>query len=189
MSVATPVPSSDPIAELTKQFAQLALAMQANMQGRPSAPVPKVNTPIPVSAPRSQCIWCDSTEHRRRECAEFTDALRSQRVSLSDKGRVVFNGEELPLMWGKGGMKKLLTLATPALPVPMSAPIVAGINNITLESYGELGSQSSVMITTLDFENGTRTDEIIDAEVNEKRRRDEILRRRTRPRLEDDVLL
>lgn len=32
------------------------------------------------------------------------------------------------------------------------------------------------MITTLDFENGTRTDEIIDDDVNEKRRRDDILR-------------
>ena len=58
-------------------------------------------------------------------------------------------------MWGKGGMKKLLTLALPALPVPAWSPIVAGTNNIMLESYGELGSQSSVMITTLDFENGT----------------------------------
>jgi hypothetical protein len=41
------------------------------------------------------------------------------------------------------------------------------------------------MITTLDFEKGTRTDEIIDVEVNEKRRRDEILRRRVKPRVED----
>lgn len=39
----------------------------------------------------------------------------------------------------------------------------------------------------LDFENGTLTDEIIDAEVNEKRRRDDILRGRVRPRLEDTL--
>jgi hypothetical protein len=40
-------------------------------------------------------------------------------------------------------------------------------NNITLESYDSIGSQSSIMITTPDFENDTRTDEIIDVEVNE----------------------
>ena len=68
---------------------------------------------------------------------------------------------------------------------PVIIFIAAGGNDITLESYENLGPQSSVMITTLDFENGTRTDEIIDVDVNEKRRRDDILRRRVRPRLED----
>jgi hypothetical protein len=181
----TSAPASDSVAELTKQFARLALAMEASMQGRLPVSVSNVNAPTPISgspSDRPQCVWCDSTKHRRRECSEFTEALHSQRVSLNDRGRVVFNGEELPLMWGKGGMKKLLSFAAPTV------PITVGNNNITLESYGDLGSQSSVMITTLDFENGTRTDEIIDAEVNEKRRRDEILRRRVRPRLEEDVL-
>src|SRR5437016_6163975 len=41
------------------------------------------------------------------------------------------------------------------------------------------------MITTLDFENDTHTNEIIDVDVYEKRRRDDILRQ---PRLEDNIL-
>src|SRR5947207_1697564 len=78
-------------------------------------------------------------------------------------------------MYGKGGMKRLVV-------APM--PISVGNNNITLENYGNLGPESSIHVTTLDFENGIRTDEIIDAEVDEKRRRDEILRRRVKPRLQ-----
>src|SRR5208282_1067839 len=87
-------------------------------------------------------------------------------------------------------MKRFLALATSTIITVASSvpPIAVGNNNITLESYDNLDPQSSVMITTLDFENDTRTDEIIDAEVNEKRRRDEILHRRVKPRLEEDVL-
>jgi hypothetical protein len=90
-------------------------------------------------------------------------------------------------MWNKGGMKIFLAMAastmtaTPAI----SPPVSVSNNNVTLESYGNLGPQSSVHVTTLDFENGCATDEIFDADVNEKRRRDEILRRRVRPRTED----
>src|ERR1700689_902679 len=71
-------------------------------------------------------------------------------------------------------------------PVSVAPSVAVSTNNITVESYGNLGSESSVMVTTLDFEKGTRMDEIIDANVDEKRRRDEILRRRVRPRLDDD---
>jgi len=108
---------------------------------------------------------------------EFTEALRSKRVSLNERGRINYNGEELPLMYGKGGMKRLVA--------PAAVPISVGNNNITLENYGNIGPESSIHVTTLDFENGIRTDEIIDAQVDEKRRRDEILRRRVRPRVED----
>jgi hypothetical protein len=187
----TRVPESDPIAEFSKQLAQLALAIRASTQGHP--PVNSSNVNAPVLAPRiygdrPQCVWCDSKDHSRRDCLEFTEALHSKLVSLNDRGRVVFNGEELPLMWGKGGMKKFIAMVaptaatvTPVIPPPVSV----GNHNIMLESYGNLGPQSSVRVTTLDFENGTRTDEIIDADVNEKRRRDEILRRRVKPRVED----
>ena len=88
----TPAPTSDPIAELTKQFSQLALAIQASMQNRPPPVNSSVNAPAPVPAPRTdrpQCVWCDSKEHPRRECPEFSEALLSKRVSLSDRGRVV----------------------------------------------------------------------------------------------------
>lgn len=45
-------------------------------------------------------MWCDSKDHSRRKGSEFSEALRSKRVGLNDRGRVVYNGEELPLMWG-----------------------------------------------------------------------------------------
>ena len=175
---------------LTEQISRLTLAMQGNMQSKP--PVASINTmstPSVAQRPSGEkpkrCIWCDSTEHfRRLDCPELQEAIRISRIRINDQGRIVVTatGEELPIMFGKGGMKRLITLTTAAAVI---SPIAAGGNNITLESYGNLGPQSSVMITTLDFENGTRTDEIIDVEVNEKRRRDDILRRRVRPRLDD----
>lgn len=61
------------------------------------------------------------------------------------------------------------------------------VNNITLnDSYDKIG-EGSVHITTLDFENRTRIDEIIDVEGNEKRRRDEVLRRRASSHLQDTM--
>ena len=180
----------DPMIALTEQISRLTLAMQGNMQSKP--PVASINTmstPSVAQRPSGEkpkrCIWCDSTEHfRRLDCPELQEAIRISRIRINDQGRIVVTatGEELPIMFGKGGMKRLITLTTAAAAI---SPIAAGGNNITLESYGNLGPQSSVMITTLDFENGTRTDEIIDVEVNEKRRRDDILRRRVRPRLDD----
>jgi hypothetical protein len=88
-------------------------------------------------------------------------------------------------MISKGGMIKLIALTTMNVAALVIAPVTAGVNNITLESHSDLGSQSSVMVTTLDF--GTHTDEIIDVDLNEKRRRDDIHRRRVRPRFEDNL--
>src|SRR4030095_16713529 len=133
-------------------------------QGRPPNTMDANATAIPTPAPRTygdrprRCMWCDSLEHERRECVEFAEALRSKRVSLGEKGRVIFNGQELPLMFGKGGMKRFLVLAatastaTTVCPASTTSPITVGANNIPLESYGSLGSDSSVMVTTLDFE-------------------------------------
>src|SRR5208282_4307882 len=87
--------------------------MQANMQSH--SPVNVANTSAPASTPqtdRTQCVWCDSKDHFRRECPEFSEALRLKRVGVNDRGRVVCNDEELPAMWGKGGMKRFLALAT-----------------------------------------------------------------------------
>ena len=180
----------DPIVELTKQFSHLALVMEANMQSRaPGRNTPTVNVSnAPAAAPTRprQCMSCDSMDHPRRECMEFKDALRSQRVTLNERGRVIFNGEEVPLMWGKGGMKRFLVTAAPVVILPPTAAPVAVINNnITLEPLATLGPESSVMVTTLGFEKGTRTDEIIDVNVDEKRRRDEAFRRRVKPRHDD----
>ena len=90
-------------------------------------------------------------------------------------------------MWGKGGMKRFLVVAPAFMSPPAAAP-AAVISNITLEPLATLGPESSVMVTTLDFEKGTRTDEIIDVNIDEKRRRDEAFRRPVKPRHYDDDL-
>src|SRR5438045_7440203 len=61
------------------------------------------------------------------------------------------------------------------------APSTFQTNNISLESIAELGNSGTVHVVTLDFDGEVRTDEIIDVDVLEKRRRDEVLRRRVRP--------
>src|SRR6266516_5674594 len=129
---AAPIVTPDPIAELTKQFAQLALALQANLISHPST-TSISNTP---SLARTndrpfRCVWCDSTEHARRDCPEFAEALGSKRVNLNEKGRILYNGEELPLMYGKGGMKRLIA----------SVPISVGSKYVTLENYRNLSPE------------------------------------------------
>jgi hypothetical protein len=52
------------------------------------------------------------------------------------------------------------------------------------EPFGSLG-EGSVRVTTLDFDKGIRTDEIIDADVNEKRKRNDLEKsRRVRSRID-----
>ena len=101
---------SDGVNELTKRIERLTLLVE----GRPQRPVTD-NVPASTSAPVAmgrRCLWCDSLEHVRRDCVEFTEALRSNLVRFNDAGRVVLvsTGQELPLMIGKGGMKRLVQL-------------------------------------------------------------------------------
>jgi len=97
----------------------------------------------------------------------------------------MYNGEELLLMLGKGGMKRLAVLAAVAAPAPTIAP-PAPINNLTLELSGNLCSESSVMVTMLDFEKGMCMNEIIDTNVLEKRRCEDLFRRCVKPPQYDD---
>jgi hypothetical protein len=53
-------------------------------------------------------MYCDSLVHtRRNECPEFQEALAKGAVGINEMGRVklMATGEELPLMFGRGGMK------------------------------------------------------------------------------------
>jgi hypothetical protein len=155
------------------------LLLKANIKtARPTAPtgptVPTMPAPPQVGAPFHQynrplqCMWCDATDHSRFRCPEFPEAIRQGLVRLNEQNRVVnaATGVELPLMFGKGGMKKLLE--RPA--TTSNSVFAATTTNITIDDLsGQLG-QNSVMITTLDFENDTRTDEIVDVDVWEKRK-------------------
>ena len=100
-------------------------------------------------------------DHTHRECPEFKDALRSQHITFNERGHVMFNGEELPLIWNKGRMKRFLVAASVVTSPPATAIPAAVITSITLEPLATLGPESSVIVATLDFEKGTRTDEIV----------------------------
>jgi hypothetical protein len=195
----TPVVSStpDPISELSKQFAQLSLFIQAQMKGsNVVASVPTSNSAATrnFGERRSRCHYCDSTDHGKPDCSSLSDDIRKGQVRINERGRIVnaVSGEELPLMFGKGGMKRIIELSQPRVPppapptTPTPTPPLVNVSNITFddEPFGKLG-EGSVRVTTLDFDNGIRTDEIIDADVNEKRKRNDLEKsRRVRSRID-----
>src|SRR5205814_3101111 len=159
--------------ELTKQIANLTLAIHANV--------------IPVKPPQSSatdsrpqrtfdhhCIWCDSISHfRKNECSEFREAMQKGLVTINADNRIINakTGEEVPPMFNRGGMKKMFSLIT-------NTPMIASTSNITLEGptpvYGQLEPEGTVLGTTLDFGNDIHTEELVDVEVYEKRRCDDI---------------
>ena len=122
----------------------------------------------------------------RKECKEFEEALRTGLIRWGGNGRIINSatGLELPLMFGKGGMKALLPQQPTVMPT--ATPTTVSSNGIMLNSrYGSIG-EGTVLNTTLDFENNIRTDEIIDVEVNEKRKRGSAEQaRRVRSRIDD----
>ena len=66
-------------------------------------------------------------------------------------------------MFGRGGMKKLFDL--------QYRPTVVSNRNITADMCGSIGNGNSVRLTTFDRQ-GNISHEIIDADVNEKRKRE-----------------
>ena len=186
--------ASDGIAELTKQMSQLILVLT----GQPRQPMQ--GSEQQALAPRKErpynlrCIWCDSLEHTRRDCGEFTEALRAKQVGFNDKWRIILlsTGEELPVMFNRGGMKEALKGRSAAGAVSAVANTTAAdVAAITYDDrfVGSLGrGDASARVTTLDFEKGVRTDEIIDVEANEKRKRGALEQtRRVRSRIEEEA--
>ena len=103
----TPTTTADPIAELTKQFSQLALFIQSNMQSPKMTPA----STSPASMSRiSRCIWCDSTDHVKRQCPELPIALQKGLIRYNNENRIVsaLTGQEILPMYGRGGMQVLL---------------------------------------------------------------------------------
>src|SRR5205814_8538374 len=148
---------ADSMDELFKLMAELSLSLQtifqnwpiANGQGSSVSGPPRSQNLRPSSSTRRgpfKCIWCDSTEHIRRDCAELTAALNAGVTRYNEKGHLVngVSGEELPLMFDKGGMKKVIGAT-----LPQSSPVAASTRNITIdEVYGRLGGDS-ILRTTL----------------------------------------
>lgn len=183
-STLTHTPNSDPsVAELTKQIASLTLMMQAHMNPPNSSEQAK-----PMTARTTDlilhCIWCDSTNHiHQPDCSELDEALKKGLVAINIRNRIInaITKEEIPPMFGRGGMKKVFEATT-------TTPAVAVTNAITLEepTYGALGPEVSIHVTTFDFDNGTRTDKIIDVDI---RKRDDIMKQCMRPRLDGNHVI
>ena len=99
------------------------------------------------------------------------ETLKSWKICFNDEFRLTnaATGVELPLNFGRGGQEAMFRQQNTANPAP-SAP---SVNAITVEpQYATLGTENSVMLTTL-YDDGTARHEIIDVEVDEKRKRDE----------------
>ena len=123
VTTAVSSPALDPIADLTNQLAALTLMIKSMGSTSTSSPAPTatMQAPVPPMAsfrpPRTpRCVWCDSTEHARRECASFADSLKAGTVRLNEQNRVVLTrtDTELPTAYGRGGMKSLFDAFQPA---------------------------------------------------------------------------
>ena len=88
VSAPTDTSRVDSMDELSKRMAELSLSLQtifqnwpiANGQGSSVSGPPRSQNLRPSSSTRHgpfKCIWCDSTEHIRRDCAELTAALNA----------------------------------------------------------------------------------------------------------------
>jgi hypothetical protein len=182
-------PITDPITELTKQFSELVLLVRANMS--PSRP-PNSFSAVTSDRRPQRCLWCDDTIHLRRDCSELMKVIHEGKVRINESNRIVnvATGEEFPLMLGKGGMRRLLLTSPiqsfPPSQIPQVSVANVNVENITVEEagYGTIG-KGSVIVSTIDFENNIRIDEVIDVDVFEKRRceeleRSNVARKRTR---------
>ena len=197
-TTATPVtPALSPMerrmAELMDQFSQLTLLLQANLtrslnntDAEGSAPFGTMLRPRPW---RESCCWCDSFEHIRKFCPAFMEHLRDGLVHFDEQWRLfnVATGAEIPLNYGRGGQEVLFKQQAAATAAPKSVFGTSATNAITLEpQYATLGAENSVILTTL-YDDGTARHHIIDVDVNEKRKWDDIIGQQgRRVRFRDD---
>jgi len=165
------------IDELTDRFSRLTLLLEATLAGKPGntgAPRPLGAMSRPIGEHFSNCLWCDAADHVRRFCPSFMENLRDGKVRFNENQRLinVATGEELPLNFGRGGQQAIFKQQL----VPTAAAQSSGsssVNAITAEpQYATLGSDNSVVLTTL-YDDGTARHDIIDVEVDEKRKRDD----------------
>lgn len=165
------------MATLTDQFSRPTLLPEASLVGKPTS---AANAPraFPGAMPRpfeerfSNCIWCDATDHMRRLCPAFMDVLREGKVRYNENRSLVnvATGEELPLNFGRGGQQVIFKQqVASAATAQLSGS--SNVNAITAEpQYATLRSENSVVLTT-PYE--TARHDIIDVEMDEKRKRDD----------------
>jgi len=183
-SLSSPTPSaSDSIGELTKQIAKLTLFLEGQ---------PRLTSTVPQSASGTasgtasrpkwepRCIYCDSFEHtQKRLCPDRQEAEDNGWISQNERGMICWKetGEELPTMFGKGGMKVIvqarLTTRVPGVSrvTPTAASSrTASVGVITFDDggeYGKLGSASGEARMAM-VNPGDRR---VEVDVEEKRKR------------------
>ena len=89
-----------------------------------------------------RCVWCDSTDHARRDCSSLQDAIRQNIVYIDDN--VICSSETRRPLWvnfGRGGMKKAMEDAdathVDAMHYAASARIRLGKDKIEATRAGE----------------------------------------------------
>ncbi len=198
-AVPTTPASPDSVSELIQHLSQLTLLIQNQMAGTTLTASTPIVKSISVASLRSSrfnageriasCVCCDSIQHVKCDCQKLPEDLQLRIIKLNDKGHIVngTTGEDIPLMYGRGGMKWIVELSHPRASPSSPALVMVNTSTIMIHDscfYGNL-YEGSIRVTTLDYENGVRIDEIIDAEVEMKRKKDNIERTRgVRPRLD-----
>ncbi|MCO5560410.1 hypothetical protein L7F22_014025 [Adiantum nelumboides] len=104
----------------------------------------------PLSRPRQltkegfvhRCIWCDSTDHTRRDCDGFSDALRKDVVFFKDvKIHLRETGLPLRTNFGKGGMQ---TLVEDMATNHVTSSIEAATYGVKIESFRDSMPENDV---------------------------------------------
>jgi hypothetical protein len=120
-TMTSPSSTASDLKDLSQQISRLTLLIDG--QSRQPAP-----PQLPWNA---RCMYCDSLVHtRRNECPEFQETLAKGAIGINEMGKVKFmaTGEELPLMFGKGGMKVVVQ--------GQIATRLAGANSVTFNHPG-----------------------------------------------------
>ena len=114
----TPLKLEEPILdELIKGIQELNLNLKAvNFEDRGSSSTNKPFGSRPEGTDR--CIWCDSLEHRRKDCDDFNDAYERNVVFWKDrKLHLTEIGLPIRTNFGRGGMKKVVEDMVPKVSV------------------------------------------------------------------------
>src|SRR5579859_75902 len=142
-----------------------------------------------IMVPRSiSCHWCKSADHVRSKCPLFNEVLQSGKILWNESHHIVLaaTGEEIPLNWRGGGQKEIFDSEMAKV---SKTTAKASTNVIVAEpAYGSLGEDRSIIYATL-YDDGTIKEEVVDVEVEEKRKRDDFEQsgHRTRPRQEEST--
>jgi hypothetical protein len=105
----------DRFEELTRQFAELKiqhLQLQKNFdkEKKPQRSVTTLTTETETTERVKRCLYCDDTEHDKRDCPLLTLHLNEHKVKLNERRRVcnVDSGQEYRMNIGRGGIKELV---------------------------------------------------------------------------------